>query len=134
MSKTRFTERKKEVAKANSRFLESLEEPKNDITRDAVIQRFEFTVELIWKTLKLYLERQGVEVGGPRQTLKKAFGEGIIKSTKEADLWFKILEDRNLTRHTYHEELAKAIAGRIRRSYAKAIQEMSKRIQKLNWD
>ena len=44
-----------------------------DIVRDAAIQRFEFTFELVWKTLQLYLEHEGLESSGPRAVLKRAF-------------------------------------------------------------
>ena len=106
MSKERFAERKAELQNAIKRLREAVAQPEGDLVRDAVIQRFEFTFELVWKSLKLYLERQGLECGGPRSTLKKAFGEGLINSPDEADVWLRALEDRNLTSHAYDEALA----------------------------
>src|SRR3989338_6066348 len=113
MSEQRFEERKKELNEAVLRLREAVAQPENDMVRDSVIQRFEFSFELAWKTLQLYLEHQGLEAGSPRQALKAAFVEGIIPDAEEADVWLKMLEDRNLTTHTYHQELAKAIYQRI---------------------
>jgi len=56
MSRDRFLERQVEVRNATARLLEAVAEPESAIVRDAVIQRFEFSFELVWKTLKLYLE------------------------------------------------------------------------------
>src|SRR5438105_15236244 len=89
MSKERFAERQAELQNAAGRLREAVAQPESDIVRDAVIQRFEFTFELVWKSLKLYLERQGLDVGGPRSTLKKAFTEGLINSPEEAEQFAK---------------------------------------------
>ena len=134
MSKERFTERQAEVSNAAARLSEAVAQPESDILRDAVIQRFEFSFELIWKTLKLYLERQGHECGGPRATLKKAFAEGLVTTPEEADLWLQVLDDRNLTSHAYDEALAKTIYQHISGSYANLLKEMAEKIQRLNWD
>lgn len=134
MSAKRFEERKAELREAILRLEESIAQPANDLIRDSVIQRFEFTFELTWKTLQLYLEYQGLDSGSPRQTLKSAFAQGIIKNEQEADAWLKMLEDRNLTTHTYKEELAQEIYDRIVSIYAAQIRKMEGRIQALTWD
>ena len=45
--------------------------PQDTLYRDGLIQRFEFTVELAWKSLREYLEDQGVvlAVVSPRAVL-----------------------------------------------------------------
>lgn len=134
MSAERFEERKAELREAVLRLEESIAQPENDLIRDSVIQRFEFTFELTWKTLQLYLEYQGLDAGSPRQTLKGTFAQGILKNEEEADAWLKMLEDRNLTTHTYKEELAQEIYDRIVSIYAAQIREMEGRIQALTWD
>ncbi len=118
MSKERFIERQTDVLERAARLAEAIAQPENALIRDATIQRFEFTFEVVWKTLKLYLERQGHECGGPRPTLKKAFAENLISSPEEADVWFQMLEDRNLTSHAYDEAIAHRIHGHIVRDYA----------------
>ncbi|MEK7655179.1 MAG: HI0074 family nucleotidyltransferase substrate-binding subunit [Patescibacteria group bacterium] len=133
MSEQRFEERKQELKDAVLRLEEAIAQPENDMIRDSVIQRFEFSFELAWKTLQLYLERQGLEAGSPRQALKSAFAQGIISSEDEADVWLKMQEDRNLTTHTYNEDLAKAIYKRIATTYVERFRAISDSIQKLTW-
>ena len=99
MSKDRFIERQKDVRESATRLAEVVALPASELVRDATIQRFEFTFEVVWKSLKLYLERQGYECGGPRPTIKKALAEKLINQADEADLWFRMIEDRNLTSH-----------------------------------
>ncbi|MDH7503694.1 MAG: nucleotidyltransferase substrate binding protein [Verrucomicrobiota bacterium] len=134
MSKERFTERKIEVRNANARLQEAVAQPETPILRDAIIQRFEFTFELTWKCLQLYLQHLGLECGSPRATLKKAFSEGLIETPEEADVWLQMLEDRNLTSHAYDESLAQGICQRIRDAYAPLLNCMAQRIQTLPWD
>ncbi len=130
----RFDERKKDIGRAVARLKEAVAQPESDIVRDATIQRFEFTFEATWKTLKLYLERQGHETGGPRQTIKKAFVEKLIPTAEEGDLWFQMLDDRNKTSHLYREDLAREIYGRIRSRHADLLERMAERLGALQWD
>jgi nucleotidyltransferase substrate binding protein (TIGR01987 family) len=134
MSKARFTERQLEVKDAAARLAEATALPESGLIRDAVIQRFEFTFEVVWKTLKLFLERQGHECGGPRPTLKKAFAEGLIPTPDKADVWLQMLEDRNLTSHAYDEALAARIYRNIVKDYAPLLGAMAGTIQNLSWD
>ena len=87
-------------------------ESQDALYRDGLIQRFEFTVELAWKSLKEYLEDQGMVVGiaSPRGILKEAFAAGIID---DADVWNEILTARNTTSHIYDEATAIRIAQQI---------------------
>ena len=64
--------------------------------RDGLIQRFEFTVELAWKSIKEYLEDQGstTPIATPRAVLKEAFAAGLIQDAEE---WNKIITARNIT-------------------------------------
>jgi nucleotidyltransferase substrate binding protein (TIGR01987 family) len=134
MSKERFIERQAEVRNATARLQEAVAQPESPIVRDAVLQRFEFSFELVWKALKLYLERQGHECGGPRPTLKKAFADGLIATPEEADVWFQMLEDRNLTSHAYDEALAIRIYQHVVRDYSALLGAMAGRIQTFTWD
>ncbi|MEO7297464.1 MAG: nucleotidyltransferase substrate binding protein [Verrucomicrobiota bacterium] len=134
MSQERFIERQEDVRQAVARLLEAIAQTETDLVRDGTIQRFEFSFELVWKTLKLFLERQGHEFGGPRSTLKKAFAEGLISTTEEADIWLQMLEDRNLTSHTYNQALAEKIYRNIVRDYAPLLEKISEKIQTLSWD
>lgn len=134
MSKERFIERQADVRDSAARLAEAVAQPDSELIRDATIQRFEFTFEVVWKTLKLYLERQGHECGGPRATLKKAFAENLIPTAEESDIWLQMLEDRNLTSHAYDETLAVRIHTHIVRDYAPLLGSMARKIQTLDWD
>lgn len=125
MDKQRFEQRKQDFSRAASRLDEAARQTGDDILRDAVIQRFEFTFEAAWKVLQMYLQYQGLEAAGPRGVIKQAFVQGLIATPEDADIWLSMLEDRNLTTHTYREELAEAIAGRVRLHYARALSQMA---------
>ena len=77
---------------------------------DGTIQRFEFTFELFWKVLQRLLADQGIAANSPKSVLQHAYRLGWLDH--EAT-WLKMLEDRNLTSHTYREALALEIYRRI---------------------
>lgn len=72
------------------------------LEKEGVVQRFEFTVELAWKTLKDYLEFEGVviEPATPRRVIKEAFAARILD---DGQVWIDMLDHRNLLSHTYDE-------------------------------
>lgn len=92
--------------RAVGKFSDVLEQEKNEYMRDSAIQRFEFTFELAWKTLKAFLEEQGITVYSPRDSFKGAFQVGLID---EEPTWLETIELRNLTTHTYNESTAEEI-------------------------
>lgn len=134
LSRERFIERQSQVRDAAARLTEAANQPETDIARDATIKRFEFTFEVVWKTLKRFLEHQGHECNSPRSTLKKAFAEGLIATPEEADIWLRMLEDRNLTSQTYNEALARRIYDAIVGEYAVRLSAMATTIQRLVWE
>jgi nucleotidyltransferase substrate binding protein (TIGR01987 family) len=78
---------------------------------DATIQRFEYTIELFWKLLKRVLQSLGREVVYPKDILREAYAGKLIG---DEDIWLQMLQDRNLTSHTYNEELADSIYQNIK--------------------
>jgi nucleotidyltransferase substrate binding protein (TIGR01987 family) len=87
----------------------------NPLMIDGTTQRFEFCFELLWKTLKMALyAKHGIDAVSPKQTLQKAYAVGWLDDEK---LWIDILQDRNLTAHTYKEDLAREIYARIHDYY-----------------
>ena len=86
----------------------SAEEELNELEKEGVIQRFEYTYELAWQTLQDLFRFKGfLEISGPSPVLSKAFKDGLIKN---GDGWRKIKISRNLTSHTYNSETAEEIA------------------------
>lgn len=101
---------------------------KNEIVRDSLIQRFEFTYELTHKTLKEVLKYLGVtmENSFPRSIYKKAYVNNLISDDK---VWINLLEDRNLTSHIYNEDVANEVANRIIELYVDAIGELVRNLE-----
>lgn len=83
----------------------------NSLFVDAAIQRFEFCVELAWKSLQGVLERDhGIVVASPKTALQEAFRVALLD---DEQAWLSMLRDRNLTVHTYREALAREIHSRL---------------------
>ncbi|WP_341758244.1 HI0074 family nucleotidyltransferase substrate-binding subunit [Candidatus Tisiphia endosymbiont of Ditula angustiorana] len=95
---------------------------------DASIQRFEFTIELFWKLLRVILESKGVAVQYPKDVLREAFKGHLIDHEQE---WLKMLLDRNITSHTYDEQLADKIYNNIR-SYIPTLRSTFDKLNFLN--
>lgn len=109
-----------DLESAVARLHDALEQPKTEWTRDAAIQRFEFTFELAWKCVALAARKEGLEVASPRRAWQSAFQLGWIQ---EDGLWLDMLEDRNRASHSYREATAEAIYSRLAR-YVDAISEL----------
>ncbi|MCX5751163.1 MAG: nucleotidyltransferase substrate binding protein [Candidatus Saganbacteria bacterium] len=93
-----------QLKEALARFEEVMREKKNDIIRDSAIQRFEFTFELAWKTIKAYLKEKGAEeLYFPRDVIRAAFQAGIIDDDPQ---WLAMIDTRNLTSHIYNQAMA----------------------------
>lgn len=101
----KFETNLKKLKKANARLAEAIRmKPDNQIIKDGTIQRFEFTVELAWKTLQSYLrDKKKLIVKSPGDALDLAFENGLIDDIKE---WGQILTARNQTSHIYDEATA----------------------------
>ena len=95
---------------------EAVVEAKSDLEIDGAIQRFEFTFELMWKSLKIYLESEGIICRSPKNCLKEAFQAGIIEKEQE---WLSMLSDRNLSVHIYDQEASREVFERIKNCYVK---------------
>ena len=81
-----------------------------ELERAGIIQFFEISFELAWKLMKDYLEAQEMSVKSPREAIKQAYQMGLID---DGHVWIDALSDRNLTVHTYDEELAKKMVNDI---------------------
>jgi nucleotidyltransferase substrate binding protein (TIGR01987 family) len=116
----KLTKRKDVFWQASQRLEESLQEFSikdktdryYDFLRDSVIQRFEFTFDIFWKTLKDILKEQHkIMLASPRATIKECFSQNIINE-KELALLEDMIDDRNNTSHAYDEVMADEIAHR----------------------
>ena len=83
------------------------------VERDAAIQRFEYTFEAIWKAGKHFLrEVEGIEIGSPKGVIRSFLQVGLLTEDQTA-LGLSMVDDRNLTSHTYNESLADQIYGQL---------------------
>ena len=91
------------------------------IETGGLVQAFEFTFELGWKTIKDYLYEQGIETTFPREAIKEAFTTQIIK---DGHTWLEMLEKRNELSHTYNEKVARHAIAIIKESYFIALHQV----------
>ena len=96
------------------RLKEAVERAKDDLDKDGVIQRFEFTIELLWKALKTMLAYQGIECYSPRSCIKEAYKSYLIE---DDEIILDMLEDRNRSSHIYSETTSEEIFERIKKVY-----------------
>ncbi len=86
-----------------------------------LIQTFEFTFELAWKTLKDYLESKGTIAKFSRDAIKISFQNSIIK---DGETWMDMLKKRDLLSHVYDDKLNKQALKCIKNNYFKAIKQV----------
>ena len=99
----------------------------NELEIQGLIQSFEYTHELAWKTLKDFMTDQGhQEIYGSKDTSRLAFQLNLIAN---GSIWMQMIESRNQTSHTYNEEIAKQIADDVKTKY---YPEFVKLLGKLN--
>jgi nucleotidyltransferase substrate binding protein (TIGR01987 family) len=110
---------------AFTRLSESIKVTVDDLDKDGVIQRFEFTVELFWKTLKIILESEGVECRTPKECLQSAFKAGFIEA-KDEEIFLDMLVDRNKTSHLYNQDESEIIFERIKNDYVLSMEKVLK--------
>jgi nucleotidyltransferase substrate binding protein (TIGR01987 family) len=88
----------------------------SELERMGCTQAFEITFELSWKVMKDYLIYTGVPLTEftPRQIIREAFSAGIISN---GETWLIMLNNRNLTTHTYDEAHIKSGLDVIEKEY-----------------
>lgn len=113
--------------RAVQRLGEALEEyaaNPTDTVRDGVIQRFEFTFDLAWKSLKEYMQDQGATtpLQFPKQVLREAYAAELIDDER---LWLDMLDARNSTSHIYDDRQAAAVMSGVQKRYYKALRALA---------
>lgn len=95
----------------------------NDLEKEGVIQRFEYTTELAWKTLKDYLEFCGVKIEQitPKNVIKKAFEANIIK---HGEIWIDMIAQRNLLSHVYSQITFNEAIAKIKGNYISILDDL----------
>jgi len=87
----------------------------DDIIRDSAIKRFEFTIDTLWKYLKRYLvdvKGRSMESSSPKPIFRECFNDGLI-TEEETVLAITMVDSRNMTSHTYKDEVANEIGKHL---------------------
>lgn len=109
----RWKQNFEDLGRALERLKEALNTPLDEhrLNMDATIHRFEFTLELFWKNLRNFVEREKIKVLSPRDAVSKAYQMEWIDNEK---LLLEMLQDRNVLSHDYDEEKVDNVYARIK--------------------
>ena len=102
----------------------------DDIIKEGLIQRFEYTHELALNVMKDFLENAGNNnVFGSKDATKEAFAAGLISN---GEVWMDMIKSRNKTSHTYNEETADDIFMKIVHEYYQEFNQFRNRMEALS--
>lgn len=118
----RSRERFEDFCKALNKLNEAMQEEPTEIVIDGTLQRYEFTFELEWKTMKDYLEYMGIidNLASPRGIIQKAFQANIID---DGEIWINMMLDRNYLSHLYDENKSRERYDNIKNKYIQQFEE-----------
>lgn len=111
-----------EFQKAIHAFAAALVAPKNDLSRDASIQRFEFCIELSWKLSKKFM---GTTAASAKTVIREMAQDDLIEDVEK---WLEFVDLRNLTVHTYREALAEEVYDKCK-VFLPLVQDLLRRLQ-----
>ena len=104
-----FSSALKRLEEAHTKAVEARGSENYSFFRDSAIQRFEFTLEIAWKSIKSFLlEQEGIECRSPKGCMREFSVTGYIDADETLRL-LQMVDDRNLASHTYHENIAEEI-------------------------
>lgn len=107
----------------------SQQRPLSDIEQQGLIKAFEFTHELAWNVMKDYFEYQGTtSIMGSRDATREAFQRNMIT---DGEGWMEMIKSRNMTSHTYNQEIADEISEKVITQYFHLLQAFHVRVQDL---
>lgn len=99
----------------------------DEIIKEGLIHRFEYTHELAWNVMKDYATYQGnTAVGGSRDATREAFQLQLVSNGK---IWMDMIGSRNQTSHTYNEKTAHEIYSKILDEYYPAFLEFQQNME-----
>lgn len=127
-SEIRWRQRYGNFTRALDRLADAVDrESYSDLERAGLVQTFEFTFELAWKTLKDLMNYEGYDADSPREVIKVGFANGYII---DADIWLEALESRNVLTHTYDEKAAEQAVKLIRETYYPVVRRLHDELKK----
>ena len=127
--KQRFSNYKKALATLSRGVEQYHRSGLSELEKQGLIQGFEFTHELCWKVMQDFLKDQGESnIYGSKDATRLAFNRGLIT---DGEIWMNMILDRNLTSHTYREEISEQILQRIIEQYFDLFIAFEKKMEKL---
>jgi len=95
----------------------------SDLEQQGLVQRFEFSFELAWKTMKDFLESSGIQINPvtPKSVIKEAFAAKIID---DGQIWIDMMLDRNLLSHTYDQKCFLKALNSVKNVYLPKLEQL----------
>ncbi|WP_440616156.1 nucleotidyltransferase substrate binding protein [Cysteiniphilum sp. 6C5] len=126
----RFDNYQKALSQLQSAVTLAHQRPLSLLEKQGLIQGFEYTHELAWKTLKDFLKHRGntEDIFGSKDATRQAFANGLIDN---GDIWMQMIQSRNLTSHTYDESTVEEIATLILNEYINCFTQLAETLQNL---
>lgn len=101
----------------------------NELEEQGLIQAFEYTHELAWKSLADFLKHKGnKEIYGSKDATREAFNLQLIEN---GEIWMSMIQNRNLTSHTYNEDTTQEIVQAIKNKYYQEFNNLNKKLSSL---
>ena len=97
-----------------------------DQEKAGLVKAFEICYELSWKILERVLMFEGINIGSPRDAFREAALNDLIEDPRP---WFKFLEERNKTVHTYNLELIGEIIIKLIPEFKSEVSKLIKKLQ-----
>jgi len=126
MEDIRWIQRFKSFSKALGKLTDAIhlseQRELSELEKQGMIQAFEFTHELSWKTLKDFLEEKGNKgLYGSKDVIRLSFQLGLIEN---GEIWMNMIKSRNQISHTYDEEVSNKIIELIINDYYDAFRTL----------
>lgn len=128
MNNIRWKQRFENFERAYLLFMDAVNSKSHEemsrLEQEGLVQRFEYTFELAWKTMKDFLELQGAQIPSPkasRNVIKEAFAFAIIE---DGQCWINMMDKRNELSHEYDSDKFVAATIEIRQKFAPAFQQL----------
>lgn len=95
----------------------------SDLEQEGLIQRFEFSFELAWKTIKDFLVASGLQITPvtPETVIKEAYAAEIID---DGQVWIDMMLDRNLLAHTYDQQQFRKALTSVKEVYLPKLEQL----------
>ena len=104
-------------------------EKKDIVYREALIKRFEMTIQVTKNLLKAFLKEQGSEprlLDHPKNIIREAYRCGCLD---QADVWLEAIGYRNQAAHIYHEDLLRRTVSFVQFKFWPELEKLEKYFQ-----